>query len=245
MNDVVVRDEIEEEESEAPHRVVEVSIPDQVFKYHLRNSEYCWSFNSFTAHSDYVVHIGDFEMVNFSVYRHNGNASIHFYPYNEDNKPRYDVGADFVKSVAKSIDESTPLKKLEDEFQPELVTTVIAGSRSIKDYDTVRNCIESVSWHDEIDQVISGTAEGVDTMGEYWAEENDIPVDRMPADWEGKGQKAGKERNEKMMERASRAIIIYDGKSRGSKNAIKNAKRYCEKLEVFTIGDASTLDDFR
>lgn len=243
---VVVKDEVKEyeEEGKPPHRIIQVNVPDQVFKYHLRNSEYCWSFNQFTAHSDYVVHIGNFEMVNFSVYRVDGNAEIHFYPYNEQNEERYSAGADFVKAVARSIKHSTPLKELEDDFQPELINTVIAGSRSITNYDTVKRCIENVEWSDEIDQVISGTAEGVDTLGEKWAEENDISVHQMPADWENKGQRAGKERNEKMMRNASRAIVIWDGKSSGSKNAIKNAKRFCNELEVFTIGSASTLEEF-
>jgi hypothetical protein len=75
-----------------------------------------------------------------------------------------------------------------------------------------------------LSEVISGTATGVDKLGEQWANAKNIPIKRMPADW-SIGKHAGHVRNREMAEYADFAIILWDGQSPGTKGMIKEMKR--------------------
>ena len=101
--------------------------------------------------------------------------------------------------------------------------TIIAGSRTINDDTLLQEII--AEWPHRITQVISGTARGVDILGELWAEEHGIEVVRMPADWNKWGKSAGYRRNEDMAKVADAAIIIHDGKSAGTKHMLDIARK--------------------
>jgi len=58
---------------------------------------------------------------------------------------------------------------------------IIAGGRDFNDYEKLKKAIAQSGWL--ITEVISGGAKGADSLGERWAEENNIPVKRFPADW--------------------------------------------------------------
>lgn len=119
---------------------------------------------------------------------------------------------------------------------------IIAGTRDIKDYTLVVRAIEDSGWKDKITEVVSGCATGIDTLGEQWARANNIPVKEMPADWSSYGNSAGPMRNRKMAEYADAAIVIWDGKSRGTRNMIENMIR---RKKPYRIGMTSaTLEDF-
>lgn len=66
---------------------------------------------------------------------------------------------------------------------------IIAGSRTINDYKLVKNILNSSKLR--FTEVVSGHAQGVDLLGERWADERDIPVTEMPADWKKWGKAAG------------------------------------------------------
>ena len=99
-----------------------------------------------------------------------------------------------------------------------MASVIIAGSRTIIDYDIVLEAIEESGY--DITRVISGTAPGVDSLGELWAMKHGIPYDRMPANWNKYGKRAGFIRNKEMAMVADCAVVIWDGKSRGSSNMI-------------------------
>jgi len=106
---------------------------------------------------------------------------------------------------------------------------IIAGSREIFDYNIVKEAIEESKF--EITEVVSGTARGVDSLGERWAYEHKIPVKRFPADWDKHGKAAGIIRNSEMANYGEALIAIWDGESRGTKNMIDTAKK--KNLQVF------------
>ena len=85
---------------------------------------------------------------------------------------------------------------------------IIAGSRTITDYDEVKQAFEDCPFKDKITEIVSGTAKGVDTLGERLAFEKDIPLARFPADWRKHGPAAGPIRNTKMGDYADCAIIV-------------------------------------
>jgi predicted Rossmann fold nucleotide-binding protein DprA/Smf involved in DNA uptake len=100
---------------------------------------------------------------------------------------------------------------------------IIAGSRDIQ-YDTLIMTCAVIESEFDITEVVSGTARGIDTVGEEWAEGCDVPVKRFPADWNKHGKAAGPIRNRQMAEYADAAIVIHNG-SRGSLNMIEQMKK--------------------
>lgn len=57
--------------------------------------------------------------------------------------------------------------------------TIIAGSRTIADYELLEQSIAECGW--QITEVVSGGASGVDALGEEWATRNSVPCVRFPA----------------------------------------------------------------
>lgn len=83
------------------------------------------------------------------------------------------------------------------------------------------------------DIVISGDAQGADTLGEEWAETFGIEVWHFPAKWEKYGKSAGFIRNAEMADHADALIAFWDGKSKGTAHMIKTMKSKWKKYWVF------------
>lgn len=115
-------------------------------------------------------------------------------------------------------------------FKSEInLRTIIAGSRNCNNYDDLLNAIEEIGWCPSV--VISGTANGVDEMGERWAIEHDIPLEKYPAQWEKYGKQAGYLRNKQMAENAEALLALWNGKSKGTKHMIDIA--FNKNLKIF------------
>jgi YspA, cpYpsA-related SLOG family len=100
---------------------------------------------------------------------------------------------------------------------------IIAGGRNYHNYDTVLEAIEESGF--QIDVVVSGGASGVDSLGERYAIETNLPLAIFQADWQTHGRAAGPIRNRKMAENADALIAVWDGQSRGTKNMIETATK--------------------
>jgi hypothetical protein len=107
--------------------------------------------------------------------------------------------------------------------------TIIAGSRSIEDLGIIIQAIMLSNF--SITKVISGTAKGVDQLGEMWANLNNIQCERFQANWNLYGKSAGYKRNEEMTDHADQVIVIWDGISKGSKSMLDIAIR--KKMPYF------------
>lgn len=101
--------------------------------------------------------------------------------------------------------------------------TIIAGGRDIDDPKVLEAALAACPWTAEITEVVSGKARGIDTLGERWAEANNIPVAPFPADWNLNGKAAGPIRNTAMSNYAEALVAIWDGQSRGTKDMIDKA----------------------
>lgn len=121
---------------------------------------------------------------------------------------------------------------------------IIAGSRSITNYNLLKEAIEESGF--SISEIVSGGAKGVDSLGEKYAKENNISLKIFKADWKnlntpnaiikmgkyGKyNAKAGIDRNEKMGNYADALIAIWDRKSKGTKHMIE----YMKKINKLTF----------
>ncbi len=101
---------------------------------------------------------------------------------------------------------------------------VVAGSRTIHDYGMVEYAIKKSGF--KITELVSGGAEGVDQLGEIYAKQNDIPIKRFIPDWDKYGRKAGLLRNEEMAKYADAVIVVWDGKSNGTRHMVNQAKKH-------------------
>lgn len=103
------------------------------------------------------------------------------------------------------------------------MNVVIAGGRDFDDYETM--CLELQEYQHKDVTVVSGCARGADRLGERWAMENGKPIREYPADWRTHGKAAGFIRNQKMAKVAHSVVVFWDGKSKGTKNMIDNARQ--------------------
>ena len=100
---------------------------------------------------------------------------------------------------------------------------VIAGSRDITDYVRLCKLIERSGF--EITEVVSGMARGVDRMGQRWAVAHGVPIKEMPANWEKYGKRrAGPIRNRAIAEYCDAGIILWDGKSPGTRDMMNQLR---------------------
>ena len=115
--------------------------------------------------------------------------------------------------------------------------TIIAGCRDYNDNLALRKRLDYYVEHNSpITEVVSGGAAGVDTIGEWYALLNGIPIKKFPADWNKHGKKAGPIRNRQMAEYADVLLAVWDGKSRGTKNIIDEMNKLKKPVFVVWIG---------
>ena len=102
--------------------------------------------------------------------------------------------------------------------------TIIAGSRKAE--ITMSQLMEIIKQAGiPISEVVSGNSGNVDKLGEKWGLAMRLPVTQFNAAWQAYGSSAGPRRNRKMAEYADALIAIWDGKSRGTLNMIKEATK--------------------
>ena len=116
--------------------------------------------------------------------------------------------------------------------------TIIAGSRVITDYEAVNRAIAESGFANQISEVVSGRAKGVDTLGEEWALRNGVPCRHFPAAWQTEGRAAGPLRNEQMALYAEALIAVWDGMSRGSRHMIELAQRQGLRVHISVVKPA-------
>ena len=69
-------------------------------------------------------------------------------------------------------------------------------------------------------------------LGKRYANEQGIPVESYPADWNRHGRSAGYIRNHEMLENADALIAFWDGRSKGTKNMIDIAMRAGKAVRI-------------
>jgi hypothetical protein len=129
--------------------------------------------------------------------------------------------------------------------------TIIAGSRIVNDYKLVCKAISLSGFADQITEVVSGGANGVDKCGEIYAESHNLPCKIFPAKWDDLTTKgaiirkrkdgseynllAGYTRNTEMAKYADALIAITKDGSKGTSNMIKEATDKGLKIYVYEI----------
>jgi len=89
--------------------------------------------------------------------------------------------------------------------------------------------------------IITGGARGADELAERLAKETDTRLQVMKADWKAHGKAAGPIRNAAMAKAAGadgRLLAYWDGKSPGTADMIKQAKRAGLKVQTVDLAPA-------
>ena len=127
-----------------------------------------------------------------------------------------------------------------------ILKLIVAGSRTITDKVTVFTIIDKhINWllsnHHLFNLkdlvIVSGTANGPDSIAIEYAEEKNIKLEKFPAQWiNEKGildKSAGFKRNEKMALNSTHLLAIWDGKSRGTSHMIQLMEAKDKHVHVF------------
>ncbi|KYG76922.1 DUF2493 domain-containing protein [Roseivirga spongicola] len=109
---------------------------------------------------------------------------------------------------------------------------IIAGGRTFNDYEMLKAVCKAALQHKKDIEVVSGTANGADKLGERYAKENGLKLTQFPADWNRYGKSAGYKRNREMALYADALIAFWDGKSKGTKHMIDLAKKSALQIRV-------------
>ena len=106
---------------------------------------------------------------------------------------------------------------------------LIAGSRSIKDLDI------SPYIPTDTELIISGGANGVDTLAEEYADKKRISKLILRPRYDLYRRAAPLKRNDKMVEICDKVLIFWDGVSKGTKHTIDYANKIGKPIEIITI----------
>ena len=111
------------------------------------------------------------------------------------------------------------------------VKILIAGSRTITDYEIVKTAIKKSGFF--ISEVVSGGAAGVDKLGEKWAQENLTPIKRFLPDWKTHGKAAGPIRNTELVKYCEAAILVWDGVSKGTQDTLNKIQKAGKQVFIY------------
>ena len=96
---------------------------------------------------------------------------------------------------------------------------LIVGSRSIKDFDL------SPYISPDVDTIISGGAGGIDSLAERYADMHCLSKYILRPRYKFYGRGAPLKRNEEMVEMADAVLIVWDGRSKGTRYTLEYSKK--------------------
>ena len=105
----------------------------------------------------------------------------------------------------------------------------IVGSR------TIRNIAVERYVSDDVEEIVSGGATGVDTCAAEYAKRPQLGLTVFLPQYERYGRAAPVVRNQMLVDYADRIIVFWDGFSKGSKSVIHYAKKRGKPLEIVLL----------
>ncbi len=103
----------------------------------------------------------------------------------------------------------------------------IIGSRNLINVEISKYIPENVT------EIISGGAIGIDTLAEEVADKRRISKSIIRPEYNKYGEKAPLIRNKEIVKRAELVIAFWDGKSRGTKFTIAYAKKLNKEVKIY------------
>lgn len=109
----------------------------------------------------------------------------------------------------------------------------VIGSRGFDNYELVSKTLSNI----DITLLISGGAKGADSLGERYANENNIETLIFKPDWEKYGKAAGMIRNTDIVDNAEFIVAFWDEISKGTKDSITKSEKLGKKILVVNINN--------
>lgn len=103
----------------------------------------------------------------------------------------------------------------------------VIGSRCIDDYDVVSKAIADglAELHIQMTTLVSGGAEGVDSLAEEWARRRGVPTKIFRPQYKIYGKKiAPMMRNHQIIAHSDAVIAVVRGRSKGTRHALSLAR---------------------
>jgi len=133
----------------------------------------------------------------------------------------------------------------------------VVGSRDFNNYDLLKEILDYVHNLKEVTMFVSGGAKGADKLGERWADENNIPKEIYPAEWNNLDDEpciikynsygkpynclAGHNRNELIVKNSDKIIAFYNGISKGTANTIKLCEEHKKTCKIIYYNDEAFI----
>jgi hypothetical protein len=114
----------------------------------------------------------------------------------------------------------------------------IIGSRTFNNYELLKEVMGDYLNRDNelnCELVVSGGANGADSLGERWARENNIQTLIFKPDWKKYGKSAGFIRNEDIIKNSDFVVAFWDEISKGTKSSIDLAIKHDIPVRIVTF----------
>ena len=109
----------------------------------------------------------------------------------------------------------------------------VIGSRNFEDYETAKVILDELQKDIGFDTIVSGGANGADSLAEKYAWANDIEIAIFIPEWDKYGKGAGFIRNKEIWDNADYGVAFWDGRSKGTAHSFKIAEKQKKRLFVF------------
>ena len=107
----------------------------------------------------------------------------------------------------------------------------VVGSRYYKHYDFMKKQLDKIKG---IKLIISGGADGADTLAERYADENNIPKRIFIAEWTKYRRNAGPIRNKIMLKEGRPDLVVaFNARGPGTQDCIMQARKFGIPIKVF------------
>ncbi len=100
----------------------------------------------------------------------------------------------------------------------------VVGGRTFNDYGKLKTMLDVLLDGFGVTTIVSGGAEGTDSLGEKYADERELKKIIHIPDWKEHGRAAGMIRNKDIINDSDIVVACWDKESRGTKNSINLAK---------------------
>lgn len=117
---------------------------------------------------------------------------------------------------------------------------IVAGSRLYADYERISKVLDDFCASNDVTEIVSGAADGVDSLAIRYAGERKINCRAFPvsqAEWRASGR-AGFDRNERMAEYGD-YLIAFNLGTAGTNHMIKEMKKRGKPLLVIDVREPS------
>lgn len=105
----------------------------------------------------------------------------------------------------------------------------IVGTRTFNDYELMKRKLSDLVG---IELIISGGAEGADTLARRFAKEHNIEIIEFLPNWNEHGKAAGPIRNEFIVKACTHIVLFWDGRSPGTRSSLELAKKHKKRYRL-------------